>query len=142
MILVKGMETMNSKISSAVALTARQCRTWLFSRPNVLLEHIGRPHKLDDIFRLLLRDASLLRDNLTESSVNLPRHMSGVTANIEDGLLLQEFVDLDGHLLQSMLDVNFVGSLSRKSGHQLEVIAKIFFVLLGQCQRSSVKRKI
>lgn len=99
-------------------------------RPDILLVLVTRPHGLDNVLRLLLRDAPLFRDDLAEQRVDLAGHIGCVTAHVEVRLLLEQLVDLGGHLFELVLHVDLVGTFTRKRGGDFKFIAKIFLVLL------------
>ena len=91
---------------------------------------VGCPHILDDLLALSFRKTALLRDDLSENSVDLASHVGSVTANVEVSLLLQKLVDLLGALLETVLDIDLLGALTRESGHELEVITENLLGLL------------
>jgi hypothetical protein len=92
---------------------------------------VRRPHVLHNLLALGLGDSTCLSNNLSKDSVDLASHVCCITTNIEVCLLSKELADLLGSLLKSVLDINLLGSLSRKGGDELELIAKSLLVFLG-----------
>ena len=91
---------------------------------------VRSPHTFHDLLTLLLRYAALLGHYLAEDVADLPCHVSGVTADVEVRLLLQQLVDLIRALGETVLDVDLLGSVSRKGGDDLEGVAEVFAPLL------------
>ena len=85
---------------------------------------VRRPHVLDNLLSLGLGNAPLLRNDVTQDSVDLARHVGGVTADVEVGLLLEKLVDLLGPFLETVLDVDLLGTLAGEGGDELKVVAK------------------
>lgn len=100
---------------------------------------VCRPHVLDDFLGLGLRNATLLRYYLSQDRVDLASHVGRITADVDVSLLGQELVDLLSPLLQAVLDVDFFGTLSRKSGDKLELVAKNLLVFLNKIKVVSVR---
>lgn len=85
---------------------------------------VRRPHVLDNLLGLGLGNASLLGNDVAQDGVNLARHVGGVTADVEIGLLLKELVDLLSSFLETVLDVDLLGTIAGEGGDELEVIAE------------------
>ena len=72
----------------------------------------------------------MLRHDFPEDGVYFSSHIGGVTADVEVSLLQEELVDFFGVLLQSVLDVDFVGALAGEGCDKGEFVAKDLFVFL------------
>lgn len=95
---------------------------------------IRRPHVLDDLLALGLWDAPLLGNDLAEDGVDLARHVGGVAADVDVGLLLEQLVDVLGSLLEAVLDVDLLGSLAGEGIDHLKLVAENLLGLLQWCQ--------
>jgi len=84
------------------------------------LVQVATPQPFDQLVSLLLRQSPLGRQDLAERRVDLSRHVSGVTADVEERALLDEIIDLLGMLAQSVLDVNLLWSIAGEGSDQLE----------------------
>lgn len=92
---------------------------------------------LDHLLALLRRHAPLLGDDVAEHQANLPGHVGGIAAHVEVGLLLEQVADKLSILLQSVLDVDLLGALTREGGDDLQGVAKL--VLVGLEEKSQKK---
>lgn len=72
----------------------------------------------------------MLRDDLAEDLVDLARHVGGVAAHVEVGLLQQELVDLGRALAQAVLHVHFLVGLAGEGGDDFEGVAEGGLVFL------------
>ena len=81
-------------------------------RPDIFLVLIRCPHSLDDLLALCLGDVPVLRDNLAKKCVDFASHVRCVTADVEVCLLLEQLVDLLAVLLQLVLNVDLLGTVS------------------------------
>lgn len=101
-----------------------------FLRPHVLLVLVGRAHRLDDFLAPRLVHAAVLGNDLAQQCVDLARHVGGVTADVEVGLLLEQPVDFLAVLLELVLHVDLLGAIAREGNVHLEVVAESLFVFL------------
>ena len=101
-------------------------RRWI----NTYLVLVCRPHVLDDLLRLRLREVALLGDDLDEGGVHLARHVGRVAADVDVRPLLEQVVDLLGALLQAVLHVDLLGALPREGRVKLEPVTEDLLVLL------------
>ena len=76
--------------------------------PHILLIYPTTPHALHGLLSLRLIDTPLLRNNLGQHLIDLPRHMARVATDIEVALLKQEVVDQLAVLAQEVLHIDFV----------------------------------
>jgi hypothetical protein len=91
---------------------------------------VRRPHRLDDLLRLGLRDPTLLRDELRENSVDLARHVGRISADIDVRLLEEKLVDLIRAGLDTVLYVDLLVSLAGEGNVQVELVAEDLLVFL------------
>ena len=80
-------------------------------------------HTLDDLLRLGLGHAALLRNDLHQDGVDFAGHVRGVAADVEVRLLEEQLVDLLCLLLQAVLDVDLVGPFPGERGDQGELVS-------------------
>jgi hypothetical protein len=69
-------------------------------------------HVLDDLFGLCFCDTAVFGQDLSQNGVDFTSHVGGVATDVEVGLLLNEFVNLLAALLETVLDVNLLGTFS------------------------------
>jgi hypothetical protein len=89
---------------------------------------ICTPHTLHNFLRLRLRDSPLLSHNLRKHRVHLSCHVRSITTHVEIGFLEEQLIDFFGVLLESVLDVDFLGAFAREGGDEGEFVAEGFFV--------------
>jgi len=77
---------------------------------------IRTPHTLHDLLRFRLRNASLLSHDLRKHGVHLSSHIRCITTDVEISLLHEQLVDFLGVLLETVLYVDFAGSLAGEGG--------------------------
>lgn len=70
------------------------------------------PHVLDNLLGLLFSDAAVLGQDLAQDGIDFACHVGSVAADIEVSLLLQKFVDLLAPVLETVLDVDLLGTFS------------------------------
>lgn len=105
---------------------------WIQSKREmgVYLVLVGCPHVLYNLLGLGLGDAALLGQYLCQDCVDFAGHVCGIAAHVDVCLLGQEVIDLLCHFLETMLDVNLLGALSREGGDELELVTKVLLILL------------
>lgn len=100
-------------------------------RPNIFLVDTAAAHTLDNLFSFLLVDASLFGNDLAQNLIDLSSHMSGITANVEVGLLLEKLIDQFSILFDLVLHVDLLCLFSREGVEDGEFVAKGFLVFLS-----------
>ena len=98
---------------------------------------IRSSHALDGLLALLLRYTTLFGDDLGEDVIDFACHVGSITTDVEVCLLLEELVDFFCSLLQSVLDVDFLWSVTGEGGDDLEVIAEV----LLECLRIFISQR-
>ena len=74
----------------------------------------------------------MLSNNLTEDLVDLARHVGGVAAHVEVGLLQQELVDFGGALAQAVLHVHFLVGFAGEGGDDFKGVTESGLVFLEE----------
>lgn len=87
---------------------------------------------LDHLLALFGGEATLFSNDVAKGQVDLAGHVSGITTDVEVGLLLQQVANQLGVLLQTVLDVDLLGTLTREGGDNLEGITHLFLVGLKE----------
>lgn len=80
---------------------------------------------LDHLLALFSGHTALLSNDVTKDQVHLAGHVSGITTDVEVGLLLQKLTDKRGLLLEAVLNVHLLGTLAGEGGDDLERIAHL-----------------
>ena len=97
---------------------------------------------LDHLLALLWGHATLLGNDVTQNQVDLPGHVGGVTTHVKVGLLLQQLADKRSVLLQAVLDIDLLGTLTREGGNDLQRIAELLLPsLIGEVSMLSPSMK-
>lgn len=105
--------------------------TWREEKMTTYLVLVGCSHGLDDLFTLGFADTTSLSNDLGQDSVDLTSHASSVTADVEEGLLGQELVDLGAALLETVLDVDLFGCFTGKGSDNFKLVTKDLLVFLS-----------
>lgn len=67
-------------------------------------------------------------NDLTKNEVDFPGHVSCISTNVEVGLLLEEIADQSGVLAQPVLDIDLLGTFTRKGRDDLQGVTKLVLV--------------
>lgn len=83
---------------------------------------------LDHLLTLLGGITTLLSNDVTKNQVDLPGHVGCITTDVEVGLLLEKLAHKRGVLLEAVLDVNLLGTLTRESSDDLQLVTELILV--------------
>jgi len=87
---------------------------------------------LNHLLATLGGHTALLGDNVSQHQVDLTSHVGSVTTNVEVGLLLQQVADQRSILLQTVLNVDLLATLTREGSDDLEGVTHLFLEFLSE----------
>lgn len=100
-------------------------RTWC-----TYLVLVCGPHVLDNLLSLGLGLLPVLSNNLHQHRVNLASHVRSVTADVEIRLLLEQVVDDLPLLLEQVLDIDLLRTVTGECSVHLELVTHSLLIFL------------
>lgn len=92
---------------------------------------------LHHFLTLLSGQATRLGNDLTKDKIDFPSHVGCISTDVKGSLLLEEIANKVGMLLQSVLDVYFLGGLTREGSDDLELVSKFLLIDLLRVRQTA-----